>query len=248
MRSHCSPSCRATSRVHWSSPARRCDISRLNDDTTGILRALVGLSVTSDYVEARRIQQEQVRIAEGAGERWYLALGLVNLGVSERELGNLERAVELELQAVPLALELGDTLLAVGALCNAAHAERRAGDFASAADRFRDAMALLDGQSVVEGLIWTLDGLASVSVPLGDPERGAVLLGAAEALWNATSYDHPETRKELEQTRAGLAAALGRPRLEELCARGAALDASALADYALARPTDAGGEPVRGAG
>jgi len=70
-------------------------------------------------------------------------------------------------------------------------------------------------------VIWCLDGLASTE---RDPARGAVLLGAAEALMASTSYNHPQTRAQLDDTRASLEGALGAERATALRAEGAATE------------------------
>jgi predicted ATPase len=209
------------------------DVSRRHGDTRGVLRALTGIAAVAEYAEAKSLNEEMVRLARATGESWYLALGLVNLGVSERELGNFDRARLVLLEALETANEVGDVHIQATTLCNVAHVERRLGQMDAAREHFQAALALSAHESLPEVVIWCLDGLASTEVPDGDASRGALLLGAAEALMASTSYDHPETRAELAQTRAALDEALGPERAAALRAEGAASDVSQIVALAL---------------
>jgi hypothetical protein len=188
----------------------------------------------------RRLAQEGVDLAREAGERWYLAVGLCNAGVAERELGNFERSRELVLQSLELAEEVGDLQVVIGCLCNAAHADLLLDDLSAAERRFREALTLLVERPLPEMTIWCLDGLASIAARNGDAEWGARLFGAAEALVASTSYNHPETLIELNRTRAALEEALGAERVAALRGEGAGLELAAIIELALtdARTTD----------
>lgn len=195
--------------------------SRREGNTSGVLRALNGLACVADVEGARTINAEIVDVARAGGEPWYLALGLCNLGVAERELGRFEPARRTLLEAFDVISTVGDVHLEAGTLCNLAHVERRLAEPDAAHEHFRLALAALEGHSLPEMVIWCLDGLASTE---RDHARGAVLLGAAEALTASTSFDHPQTRAELDATRAALEEILGAERAAALRAEGAAAE------------------------
>ena len=81
--------------------------SRRYGDTRGVLRALVTKAPSDDFAESRSVFKEMVALARGADEQWYLALALGNLGVCERELGNLDRALELMRESLAVGEPLG---------------------------------------------------------------------------------------------------------------------------------------------
>jgi hypothetical protein len=72
-----------------------------------------------------------------------------------------------------------------------------------------------------------------VAARTGDAERGARLLGGAEQVVAATSYNHPDTRAELLRTRAALEEQLGVERAAALRGEGAGFDLAALTELAL---------------
>ena len=158
-------------------------------------------------------------MARTGGEALDLALGLCRPRCRRAELGHLEAARGVLLDALAVANDVGDVHLETATLCNLAHVERRLAETDAAHEHFRRALAALDGHSLPEVVIWSLDGLASTE---RDPARGAVLLGAAEGLMASTSYNHPQTRAQLEATRASLEQSLGEERATALRAEGAA--------------------------
>jgi hypothetical protein len=190
--------------------------------------------MAADLPRAKALGEEIVELARGAGETWYLALGLCNLGVAERELGSFERAREVLLECEAIAADVGDLHLLAVTLCNAAHVERKLGDTDAAGERFVRALQLVRDDPVPEVVIWCLDGLAATEVPSGDPERGAVFLGAAEELMASTSYNHPQTRAELEQTRESIERTLGAERTADARSRGADADLGEVVAQAIA--------------
>jgi len=213
------------------------EASRRHGDVADELRALTGMSfahsAARDWDGARRATEEQVALARSVGERWYEALGTVNLAVAKRETGQLAASRESALEALRLAAATGDPTLQAGCACNAAHAELLLEDFAAARTRFVDALKLVRSAALPEMVIWCLDGLAAVDARDGDAERAAQVFGAAEALAASTSYNHPGTELELRSTRLALEERLGREHAAALRAQGAALDLSAAIELAL---------------
>ena len=185
-------------------------------DTRGILRALVAKAPGDDYAGSRSVFNEMVTLAREAGEQWYLALALGNLGVCERELGNLDYASALMRESLVVGEPLGDRHVRAGMLCNLGHVERLMGELESARDDFLEALALFDHDLLPELVIWCLDGLASIPAGTSEAEAAAVFLGAAEALAAKTGYQHPQTDTELRHTRDALVDTLGQERFEEL--------------------------------
>jgi predicted ATPase/class 3 adenylate cyclase len=230
------------------------EASRRHQDVPSMLRAYMSLGAAAaaargDYRQLQSLVEEQIALAADAEEDWYLAIGLANLAVAERELGNIEHSRESALRAVELFEEIGDREALVGAVCNAAHAELLLGELSAARHRFADALAMLRSQPLPEMTIWCLDGLAAVEARDGDAEQGALLLGAAEALVQATDYRHPETQVELERTRVALDTRLGSEHAASLRRTGAALDLTAAIDLALSQGPrcDSGLQGVGGA-
>jgi serine/threonine-protein kinase PknK len=88
------------------------DRVRGTDDTLGRSNALHLLGVTAqmrgDFIEAQGFMNERPQLARQLGHFSSIAAEASNLSVVERQLGNLERAAELAMEALQLSVRRGD--------------------------------------------------------------------------------------------------------------------------------------------
>jgi predicted ATPase len=213
------------------------DVGRRFGDSSTVLRAYMGrqnrAASAGRWEEMLSLVEEQLEVADSAGDDWMRAVSRANRAVALRELGDLEASRREARNALGLVEDVGDPDLTVGALCNVGHVELRLGDPDAAREAFGRALMLTAGQPLAEMTIWCLDALAAVEARTGDAVHAARLLGAAEALAASTGYASPGTREELQRTRDAIESALGPEQSAALRADGAALDAQAAIELAL---------------
>jgi non-specific serine/threonine protein kinase len=97
--------------------------------------------------------------------------------------GELERANALEEDILADSLAIGDIYIAAAALCDLGSIAFVRGDFPQAASRLRQAITLARKLGDVLVTAFCLDALAATASAQGRPEDVALLLGAAERLF-----------------------------------------------------------------
>ena len=136
---------------------------------------------------------------------------LINLAVVARTLGDHALAAERLEEALRLERAAGHTdgmILALGDLGDLA---RDQGDYAGAVERYREALGMGWDNPGVRVVIEVTEAVGIVAVAIGEAERGARLLGAADAHRERLHlrYRVQETVAALQQAVASARAALG---------------------------------------
>ena len=209
---------------------------RLHDDrgTADALVLLGGIAGDlGDFGRARSVLEAAVDFARKADDRTILAGALTGLGYlalreddneeasnRSREAAALWGELHRDDQVAIALINLGSALFAQGKLLEARAALERG---------LRLAVELRDKEDIA----YCLDGLAAVEATGGDHRRAALLLGAADAIREATgTLREPYERVVSERMRAKLRRALG-GEYDGAVASGRTLGAEQAAEYAL---------------
>ena len=146
--------------------------------------------------------------------------------------GEMTAARVLLERAMPILAGLGDRRGVGKVLWGLGDAALREGDLATARARFVDSLAELRAVGDRFTSAWTLERLAAVAVAAGEPRRATALLGAAQALRDATGAPTPPvTRAERDAALASARAALGAGELAIEWDRGRAMSPIEAAAY-----------------
>jgi non-specific serine/threonine protein kinase len=167
------------------------------DDPNSAARVLGGLAWLSTeqghYPEAEALSRESVDCARATGDRRLLLSSLGNLAIALHRRGEWAAARELYEQALEVARELGTPFEIGYALNEIGRAECDEGRRDLALKHFAEGMTNLHGLGNRQGVIESLEGLASVAAATAAPRRAARLWGASDALrqeiGNARSVD-----------------------------------------------------------
>jgi tetratricopeptide (TPR) repeat protein len=184
---------------------------------------------TRDYPQARELGDRAYRMACEQGDKNARVFAQLCLGFAARRDGKLDLAdTHLRDLLTTARREDQPPLYLPMVLTELGYAAELTGDRAAAAARHLEAFDLAQAMGaaaqttgVPRDSIGALEGLASATA---DPVVGARLLGAARAARSATEFAaSPTDRDDLDRITAGLIAALGRDRFDDLVAEGAGL-------------------------
>jgi predicted ATPase/DNA-binding CsgD family transcriptional regulator len=151
------------------------------------------------------------------------------LGVHLRALvallqGDDARAAKLYERALTFCRGRGERWLQAGALVGLAMVLLRRRQTAEAIDRARESLRLARGLDDRWGTALAIEVLACATVMAGQPERGALLLGGADAVWASMPASVPHLWKPSREKQAAAAREwLGEQRFGRALASGAAL-------------------------
>ncbi len=201
------------------------------DRAEGLLEAALGTAATIP----------DPAVAAAAKRRTLAILGVVAHG-----RGDLETARARYEEVLRACRAHGDVLGVIRSLRDLGDIARDRSDHAGAVGYYRDSLALLGEQGDPRVVVDALDGSALAAAAWGQPERAALLLGAAEAAREqlGVAVVLPADRAARERAVAMVRAALGEPGLRAAwsAGRGHPL-ATAIAEVqAMALPTAAGEE------
>jgi predicted ATPase/DNA-binding CsgD family transcriptional regulator len=143
---------------------------------------LLGLGAMhrEDFDEATARFEEALPLLRHSGEEQTVPLVLVWLGNVALFQGDRERATRMFEEAFTLARRRGDRLATNIALYNLAQLALSEADFGSAARMLEEGLTLSLQMGDQANLSYFLEGLAVVAGALGEAERSARVLGAAE--------------------------------------------------------------------
>ena len=203
--------------VECETPERATEIARSLGDHREVASNLHDIADSwahvGDYERARAAASEALGIRRALGDPGGIAHALSSLGdiaLFEGEFAEARRIYE-EVLALILADSPGSTDHAVF-LFSLAECRRRQGDYEGAAATLFDAIEMAAGLSLVfcaPDMLDTAAGLTGQS----DARRGALLVGAAEALRTASGFDYFD-RAEAERIAASLRDSLGESRFK----------------------------------
>ena len=213
-------------------------IRREIGDKLGASVALSNLATTvqqqGDHINARSLLEESLAIKREIGNKEGLANSLNNLGTLVCEQGDYARAHSLYEESLAIKREIGNKRGMALSLDNLGDLAYRQGDYAKSRPLFEESLAIKreigDNISIPSGLA----GLGGVAAAIGEPQRGARLLGAAANLWEAMSIA-PEvsTRQVYELGMTSVQAQLGEEAAGKAWSEGQALSIEEAVAYAL---------------
>jgi hypothetical protein len=150
--------------------------------------------VDGDRGEARRLMDEALHVARGAGQERPIARCLVSVGWFVLLDGGAAEAVRLCEEGLDLIRDTGDPKVASELLHTLGVARLGAGDARGASDALGEALVLAHDLGITPYVRGCIDGLAAVSGVDGDARRCAFLTGVADRLCE----DSAEARTEPE--------------------------------------------------
>lgn len=171
----------------WS---RATDSARESDDPVSLAYGVSGRGLAllsmGQVDEAEHAIREGLRIAVEQNEEWLTGLTRIWLGTLLLASGNAHDSVAVFEGAIEGARRRSDRLVIYVGLFNLATACLALGDEDRAESLFRSSVALSHETRDAANLAFALDGLAIVEGRRGNSRRSALLLGAAEAMRQAS--------------------------------------------------------------
>ena len=161
---------------------------RKMEDKRGIARSLRSLGclayqIEADYEQAATFLEESLSLFRELGNSVGVAQSLIHLGDTLLRHGDLEKAEMLLQESLTLFQEVvGDQSFVVSTLYVLGQVAHSRGDYRRATELYKESIKLTWESRSKYGLTFRLEALGGVAVAQNQPERGARLMGAAEAL------------------------------------------------------------------
>jgi len=173
---------------------------------------------------ARPLLEESAKLFRVAGDWRLLAWPIDALGLVALRQGDYVDARTSFEEALSVARETGEKQHAADALAHLGTVALRRGEYRESLSFYQQSLALNREQGYKNGLVEDLAGLAEVASLLGQPEQAARLLGAVEALREASSIGlSPLRRIEYDRTVNGIRAQLDEATFAEAWKEGRAM-------------------------
>jgi non-specific serine/threonine protein kinase len=212
---------------------------RLGDPTVTALAlcGLARLALREDLDWARALCEEALQTVQDTDDSTGRANALHVLGVAAQMRRDLRQARDLMTRRIELARELGDFAAVGGESSNLSMVERQLGNLTHAEQLAREALQIAERRGDEWLIPYVLNGLAAIAVETGAFGRAATLLGAAGALVKQQGNAWPpDEAPHFERSRAAVAEALDRERLEGAWSAGQQMPSAHAVRYALAPP------------
>lgn len=186
--------------------------------------------------EARPLIEQAVATLRRIGEPYTLAFALLIVGNRTLFDGDVAKAEEHHLEMLEHARATSSDQMIAHAFNQLGLDALTRGDSASARERFAQSAAIHRHFHSLEGLAYTLDGLAGVALMQGKPEAAAVAIGGSQAMRDRIGIEQvwPLLRAITQQLTDAVRGALGDERFEALHREGAKLRSEEAIDHALA--------------
>jgi len=159
-------------------------------DQYGAAFALDGLGAEAvnqdDRARALTFARESLALSQAIGDRWLSAVTLITLGELARLNGDYDDARQLYEQSLALLRQIGDKWFIALVLNNLGQVAQYQGRLAQAQAVHVESLSLCEEVGNYRGIAFCLENSAGVAGLLGQCERAARLLGAAQALRDAT--------------------------------------------------------------
>jgi predicted ATPase/DNA-binding CsgD family transcriptional regulator len=170
-------------------------------------------------------------------------MALFVAGVCRGFAGNAAQSADWHRQCIARADEVGERHMKALAIAGLGEHELAAGRLPEATTLFREAVILKRDMSDRMGIAVGLDCLGRVALAEGRAERAALMLGAAEGIWDAVGMSETGNPFAFAPSRSdGLQRArgmLGKHRFRELFRRGSQLSLDQAVAFALEAETEA---------
>jgi predicted ATPase/class 3 adenylate cyclase/Tfp pilus assembly protein PilF len=177
-------------------------LARRIDDSTGVLRALVGLGVgygiERDYERAETTLREALALASRADDERYVREALSMLGWVALARRDYTQAREVIGQGLELSRRAGDARGIFYGTGNLGHVAAREGHYEEALQLLREAL-LVGLRQDVQSEADTLQELTTVAAAQRHYEEAAVILGAAARLFEGAEAVQEEVARDLRE-------------------------------------------------
>jgi predicted ATPase len=239
------PRSQPEARRHWE---RATELFRQLGETRLLAYALAVTSATylgedEQYARAMRINEEALALGRSVGGPALIAQVLNVRGELTRVAGEDGLAQAAYEEGLQISRTIGDEIYVSVFLSNLSYLSLHRGDYQEARRLTREALRICWALGRRMMAAWTISELAGPEHGLGNSERGAVLIGAADdALRVLGSRRHPGDIPEHERVVAAIRGAVGDERYERLHAEGARMSldealALVLEDEAVLQPS-----------
>lgn len=213
-------------------------LAEASRDSNLVALALAGsarVALNDDVDAAVRLLREAIEATEGTTGSDGRSSAMHVLGVALQMSGDLEGARAVMAQRIEIGRETGNEFLIWVESANLSMVERQLGNLAEAEALSREALQIVSDRGDQLAIPWVLNGLAAVTAAKGEHERGATLLGMAEAMIERAGGEWPpDEREQYEGTLAILSAALTSETLAQARTEGAGMTVEQGVAYALA--------------
>ena len=214
---------------------------RVLEDRPGTARSLSNLGAIllaeGRAGDAASALDESVALSKDLPDRRIAALALNNRGDVALTQGDYDAATGFFDESLALLREVGDTANIARSLFNLGAAALERGRADEALGLLRESISISGEIGDKEDVAWCLVGLAAVATKQDDPARGAVSLGAADALLaEMGALMKPFERALQARTLAAIRERLDAASLAEAWARGRALPVAQAIAHAIAVP------------
>ncbi len=217
---------------------RALTLARVSKDDAMIANALHGLSNAamnqSKFEEVATLLEECLPLARSTGENWLVAMALNNLAEVARLQGNIEQAEQMFKEGLEILVGIGDRYFTPILLDGLGTIAQYRGDYKGAREIHIQCLTLSKEMDDRRIIALTLEKLAGVAAGLGQGERAARLLGAAEVLREAIqvqveSIDRGDYDRIVAMTRTSMEEDM----LSDAWAKGRAMDLDQAIVFAL---------------
>jgi non-specific serine/threonine protein kinase len=184
--------------------------------------------------EARALFVDSVERHRRGGRDGIAAFQLADAAISATLLGDTETAIAEFDESLEVSRRRGDRWTESHALWGLGIARWARGEADAADVAMREATRAMREIGDPTGTALCLEGLALTAAALGDADRAALLVGAADAVWDAIPAPPPGTVLALRESSLGVArAVLGERRLAAMMGRGRSINPAAAIAHAL---------------
>jgi predicted ATPase/DNA-binding SARP family transcriptional activator/DNA-binding CsgD family transcriptional regulator len=230
--------------------ARLCQESvdlfrQAGDETNNLALALMGASVTwlqcGDAERASALLEEATDLHRGTGDSWGISTALAHLGMVELNRGEHAHALRHLEEARTISEKISNGVAGHMAAYNLALLAEAGGDHERAVELHIEGLGFATEVGDMANAAYCLEGLAGVAGARDEPERGARLFGAAEALLETVGgarYVHAQDRVSYEHAVEVLRSELGEEAFGAAWAEGRAMTLEQAIEHALS--TEAG--------
>ena len=166
--------------------AEGLELAKQSDDPMDLrnmltIKGMVSM-VQGRYGDALEPFRESVAICRRLGMSWQLGTSCLNLGTALLHTGSGDDALAILREGLRAYRELGDEVFAAHINNTMAHAALARNEIAGADQLSREALSVAPQQEERQGIAEGLHTLAGVAAARSDPDRAAILAGAAAAI------------------------------------------------------------------
>jgi predicted ATPase/DNA-binding CsgD family transcriptional regulator len=214
---------------------RALEISRALKDRFHEAWAFTYMSITLSGNDAFSAAEAGLSLFQELDYKPGIAQAFNIIGELARVAGKIDRARRAYRECQAVAVQTGDRRIRTVLLFNLASIAQYEGDHQSAIDLLRQSFEFCRDVNDTRGMAIVIQILAGSVAAIGEPERAAQLLGAAEVvLEHMGAITEPHDKPELERNIAAVRAQLDEAIFQSAWAEGRAMSLEQAVDYGMA--------------